>query len=202
MDKINATHVYQSSFNNFKLDHDAIRRLLRERRTYVADASVLRGIAVNVATVLNVEPEFLMTLLKLEVGFPTDYSVYRSTMRGGANNAYIGVTQMYNDFWTDVRQHYKYTAELPADKESTSLEMQLVAPFLYAERYRQGLIRQQYPFSPAVIYAAHQQGGPSVGLDSFGTRPIAGDQSGPSVRVVSEVKRFNRSKQAMRPVYL
>lgn len=202
MAKINVTQTHAASFRTFALDHDAIRRLLRERRTFVADAQTLRGLATNVANVIGVDSEFVIALLKLEVGYPDDYEIYRSTMRGGSGNIYVGVTQMYNAFWTDVRGHYKYSSELPSRKEDTTLEMQLVAPFLYAERYRDGLIRQGYPFSPAVIYAAHQQGGPTVGLNSFGASPIAGKQSGSSVRVVNEVKRYNRTKEPMRDVWL
>lgn len=202
MDKTNATISYASSFKNFSLDHDRIREFLKLRRTFVADRTSLAKLVVDVAEVIGVDANFVLTLLKLEVGYPVDYEVYRSTMRGGANNAYVGVSQMYDHFWTDVRKHFAYAGTLPAKKEDTTLEMQLIAPFLYAERYKDGLIRQQYPFSPAVIYTAHQQGGPSVGRDSFGTSSIAGRQSGVSVRVVNEVKRFSKTKRPMEPVWI
>lgn len=199
---LNATHVYDQSFASWSLDHQRIRDFIRNSRTFVANREDLQELARRAAIAVGVELEFILVVLKLEIGYPEDYSTYRSTMRGGANNAYIGVTQMYNDFWTDVRDHYRFSSELPVDKESTTLEMQLVAPFLYVERYKSGLMRQQYPLSPAVVYAAHQRGGPTVGLSSFGNQVITDKQSAPSLRVIRAVQKFNRDRQPMQPVYL
>lgn len=182
------------NFEDLNIDYVALAEVLRQRRTYVADVAGMRAIFTNLAASLGFSSEEIEQLCALEVGFPTDYSVYRSTMRGGANNHYVGPTQVGRDFWIDVRGH-KPALNFPVNREDATLEMQIAAPFIYGDRYRSAMIDRNYPLTIPFLYALHQQG---VGAAAKGFPQIAGLQSKRSIPVVRSVQHFVRTGKHIR----
>lgn len=176
-------------FKDWAIDYVALAKVFTLRRSYVADIPTMRGIFANLADALGTTAEEIEKLCKLEVGFPTDYDLYRSSMRGGAGNHYVGPTQIGSDFWKDVITH-KPSLKLPANRVDATLEMQIAAPYIYADRYRKVMESKNYPFDVAFVYALHQQGS---GAATLGFPRIAGTQSKRSIPVVKSVQHFTRT---------
>lgn len=176
---------------DWNIDYVELADVFNSSRSFVADVNAMRELFIVLSRPLGFTVQEIEQLCKLEVGFPTDYKVYRTTMRGGANNHYTGPTQVGKDFWFDV-QTFKPSLKLPVDRANATLEQQISAPFIYADRYRAALEKMGAPAAIEFIYALHQQG---VGAARAGFPRIAGVQSNRSIPVVKVVQHFNRTGQ-------
>lgn len=95
---------------------------------------------------------------------PVEYSAQRGQKYHGLANVnrgaqiYIGVTQISFDFWTDVREKAaSYGVRLDAKWFDAPLFDQIVAPFIYFNRYK-SYYSTTAILTPAMVYALHQQG--------------------------------------------
>lgn len=177
------------NFKDWGIDYVELASVFRESRTFVADVPRMREIFLALSRPLGFTAEEIEQLCALEVGFPTDYSTYRSSMRGGANGHYTGPTQAGAKFWIDV-QSFKPSLKLPVERTAASLEQLISAPFIYADRYRAAMESFNFPAKIEFVYALHQQGS---GAAKAGFPQIAGVQSKRSVPVVQAVQHFVRT---------
>lgn len=167
--------------SDWKPDYKVLQKLGALRRRTVANAAEMWELIQDVATAVRLPKEVVAVVLHFEYDFPAR-SIYRaSATRDDGSPTYRGVTQASLPFWIDVTSHaqtkgYKIVARRP---ESATLFEQIAAPFIYLDRYRSRV--SDHLFTPAMIYALHQQG---PGAASKGFANVAGNQSGPSLRAV------------------
>lgn len=189
-----------NTWNKWKIDYRALGEFVASSKTKIADANTLNRIAQVLSPIVGAPVSAIELLLAIECGYPTR-STYRSTMpRDDGSRMYIGITQVSTGFWTDVQQQVraKGLVAWPSRMQAT-LEQQMAAPFVYADKYRDtrngdtnDISLQDFPLSPALLYAFHQQS--FGGLRSKFTK-LKGVQSGVSVEVVKSAARsYTRGK--------
>lgn len=134
-----------------------------------------------------------------EYPHPGDWAASQARYRVGAQaNAntqrYIGITQISWGFWKDIRETAGMQSAriiLPAAWWEASLFWQIVAPFVYLDRYR-----SKFPvatvLTPAVVYALHQQG-PGGAEDQFNV--IIGKQSGKTPNVIKAAQHAMQGRR-------
>lgn len=189
-----STVVPFNTWDKWKIDYQALSHLVASNRTKIADAATLKKMAQTLSPIVGAPVSAIELLLAIECGYP-NRSTYRSTMpRDDGSRLYIGITQVSTGFWTDVQRQVraKGLVAWPNRMEAT-LEQQMAAPFIYADKYRNtrdddtnGISLQDFPLSPALLYAFHQQS--FGGLRSKFTK-LNGVQSGVSVEVVKSAAR-------------
>lgn len=179
--KINAGSLLPFRLKGWAPNYRALDALFKSSQTYEASAEVVHDIAERIAAAVNIPPFAVKVVLMLESSYPKRPSYRAASTRDDGSLLYRGITQASKGFWSDVYEHaetkgLKLSARRP---EAASLEEQIAAPFIYLDRYRETVRR--HLFTPAMIYALHQQG--PGGAESGFVKPI-GEQSGLSLEVV------------------
>lgn len=190
--KIDVGAELDVDLENWKPDYKVLKKLGSLRRQTSATAVELWDLIQDVATAVQLPKEVVAVVLHFEYDFPAR-SMYRaSATRDDGSKTYRGVTQASMPFWMDVTSHaaskgYQIAARRP---ESASLFEQIAAPFIYLDRYRSRV--KGHLFTPAMIYALHQQG---PGAASKGFQTVAGSQSGASLRAVRAAQGGARGRR-------
>jgi hypothetical protein len=189
-----------NTWDKWKIDYNALNVFVKSNQTKVADAKTLNDMARVLSPIVGAPVASIELLLGIECGYP-NRATYRSTMpRDDGSRTYIGITQVSTPFWTDVQRQVrdKGLGAWPSRFDAT-LEQQMAAPFIYADKYRDtrnadtnDISLRDFPLSPALLYAFHQQS--FGGLRSKFTK-LKGVQSGVSVEVVKSAARsYTRGK--------
>lgn len=189
-----------NTWDKWKINYRALGEFVTTSTTKIADAATLRTMAEKLSPIVGAPVSAIELLLAIECGYPSR-NIYRTTMpRDDGSRRYIGITQISVPFWIDVQRQVraKKLANWPARLEAT-LEQQMAAPFIYADKYRDArtvdsgyISLEDFPLSPALLYAFHQQ---SFGGLKTRFSTLAGVQSGPSVQIVKAASRsYKRGK--------
>lgn len=202
VDSSNVMEIALASFgewNSWGIDYPALKQVLARQQATFATVEELGKIMEAVAPALNVPVQAVQTVIHLECGWPDHIgrrnSGYRNSMpRDDGSTRYRGVSQASKDFWIDVSERLRQKGILVAGvPERATLAAQIIAPFVYADRYRRSPVNGKYltdwPLTPGIIYSFHQQSRQGLGN---GFSKIAGNQSGASSRVVLATGRMYR----------
>lgn len=202
VDSSNVMEIALASFgewNSWGIDYPALKRVLAQQTATFATVEELGEIMEAVAPALNVPVQAVQTVIHLECGWPDHIgrrsSGYRNSMpRDDGSTLYRGVSQASKAFWIDVSERLRQKGiDVAGVPERATLAAQIVAPFVYADRYRRSPVNGKYltdwPLTPGIIYSFHQQSRQGLGN---GFSKIAGNQSGVSSRVVLATGRMYR----------
>lgn len=206
MSIVNSSNVVEFSqakfgdWNSWGINYSALKDALARNTLTVATVDELGQIMEAVAPALGVPVQVVQAVIQLECGWPDHEgrkrTGYRSSMtRDDGSTNYRGVSQASKGFWLDVRQRLQQKGiEVPSSPEQASLAAQVIAPFVYADRYRRIPINGNYltdwPLTSGIIYSFHQQS-----LQGLGNRfsKVSGNQSGASTRVVLATGQLYRN---------
>lgn len=186
-----------TSLDDWQINYKLLQKLAATRSRTVGTANDVWQLARDVAEAVNLSPKVVAVILQLEYNFP-ERTLYRSVAtRDDGSTRYRGITQASKPFWLDVVAHaaargFKISARVP---ENATLFEQIAAPFIYLDRYRSYVAR--HLFTPAMIYALHQQG-PGAAKKNFAR--VAGKQSGRSLIAVRAAQQGARGRAV--PTYL
>lgn len=178
---------------NWTIDYALLRELSQTRRRTVASAEEVWQLCQDVAMAVNIPAEAIAAILHYEFRFP-ERPVYRAAAtRDDGSTDYRGITQASKGFWTDVivRARLKGWVIDATVPEHATLFEQIAAPFVYLDRYRKAVAG--HLFTPAMIYALHQQG-PGAAERKF--KSVAGSQSSSSLRAIRVAQLGARGKSA------
>lgn len=176
----------------WEIDYALLRDLATTRSRVVGTADEVWQLCQDVALAVNIPAEAIGAILHYEFRFP-ERQVYRAAAtRDDGSTTYRGITQASQGFWTDVivrarKKGWSISATAP---ERATLFEQIAAPFIYLDRYRASV--KGHLFTPAMIYALHQQG-PSAAEGGF--RRVAGSQSENSLKAIRVAQQGARGKQ-------
>lgn len=179
--KLNVGSLLPFKLKSWTPNYQALGAIFKSSQTYEASPAVVRDIAEQIATAVNVPLAAVEAVLMLEFSYPKRRNYRAAATRDDGSTLYRGITQASIGFWSDAhewaeKKGLKLSARRP---EAASLEEQIAAPFIYLDRYRASV--RAHLFTPAMIYALHQQG--PGGAESGFVKPI-GEQSGRSLEVV------------------
>lgn len=178
---VNVGESLNIDLSDWEPNYSGLNTAASRNRVFAGDAKAVDKLIDELVPFLRMRKEVIATVLKLEYDYP-ERKIYKSTAtRDDGSKMYRGITQASKPFWLDVVSHasrkgFLIKAQTP---ESASLFEQIAAPFVYLDRYRNEV--KDHLFTPAMIYALHQQG-PGAARKKFAT--VAGVQSGRSVEVV------------------
>lgn len=202
VDSSNIMEIALASFgdwNSWGIDYPALKQVLARQQATFATVEELGEIMAAVAPALNVPVQAIQAVIHLECGWPDHIgrrnSGYRNSMtRDDGSTLYRGVSQASKAFWIDVSERLRQKGiDVAGVPERATLAAQVVAPFIYADRYRRSPVNGKYltdwPLTPGIIYSFHQQSRQGLGN---GFSKIAGNQSGISSRVVLATGRLYR----------
>lgn len=178
---------------NWSIDYALLRELSATRRRTVATADEVWQLCQDVALAVGVPAEAIGAILYYEFRFP-ERAVYRAAAtRDDGSTDYRGITQASRGFWTDVivRARLKGWVIAATVPENASLFEQIAAPFIYLDRYRKSV--KNHLFTPAMIYALHQQG-PGAAEGKFAS--VSGSQSATSLRAIQVARLGARGKRS------
>lgn len=176
---------------DWKPDYKQLSEFARNRTATVGNPESVWELAKDVAKCIGLDPTVVGVVLSYEYDFP-QRAVYRANAnRDDGSPTYRGITQASLPFWIDVVDHaakkgWKMRARRP---EQASLFEQIAAPFVYLDRYRDRV--SNHLFTPAMIYALHQQG---PGAASTGFSKTAGTQSGSSLEAIKVARLGARGR--------
>lgn len=179
--RINVGEPLNIDLDDWELMYSSLNTIGKRNRLFVADAGAVEKIIDELVPALRIRKEVVATVLKLEFGYPDRKSYSSAATRDDGSTLYRGITQASKPFWQDVIEHaarkgFKIAARTP---ESATLFEQIAAPFIYLDRYRGSV--ETHLFTPAMIYALHQQG-PGAARNGFSK--VEGKQSGRSLQVI------------------
>lgn len=179
--QLNAGSLLPFNLKSWAPNYGALAALFKSSQTYEASVAVVRDIAEQIASAVNMPLDAVEVVLMLEASYPERPNYRAASTRDDGSPLYRGITQASKGFWFDVyEQAEKKGLKLSARRpEAASLEEQIAAPFIYLDRYRASV--RGHLFTPAMIYSLHQQG--PGGAESGFVKPI-GEQSGRSLDVV------------------
>lgn len=180
--KINVGEPILRTLDDWTPDYALMRDFAATRTRTTGDAATVWELAQDAARCVRMPAAVVAAILALEYDFP-ERKLYRANAtRDDGSTLYRGITQASKPFWKDVTElargkGFRIRASQP---ESATLFEQILAPFIYLDRYRSSV--SGHLVTPAMIYALHQQG-PGAAKTDF-SRVTLSNQSSRSAKVV------------------